>query len=799
MKGTINTMKSGELRYTVYSNEYITNWLTGGVIETPFVAKMTPTIFENYHPGASVKRADGKERTSPAKDEFLERAIFKESGFPAGVPIEALYWPFDTQLVDFSGFWHLPCDITFYARAYIYCEQACVQPIEISTCGAIKIWVNGRENAAFYPYESNIEARKSAQLALEAGRNEIVVGCNNYGERNIVFNFGIKNMGGPLAVSLPVNADIPRIKAINASLAAMYLDRLSYIAGKITLHTDQAFACDCGLRVCVGGITKKLEVREGDGKLVWGDAGELPIGYHEFVISCDIDGIMLSKKLWAEVYPRELETETPATYAERQRLALTFIVRNTAPTFEQFIAHLELGENRYEQYRDVIETLVTHVRQRGDCADFRVTKILWVLKKFRPLLTKEQAGFFEETLLNFRYWFDEKGNDAMWFFSENHALCFHTGQLLAGELFPGSVFSNSGLTGQQQSAKAKRLIVEWIEKLLTYGYNEWNSAAYIPVDILSYISLRELSLDQEIRELAQKALDYTYEIFANNSFHGLLGTSNGRTYPRDLLANKNLTTNPLMWLAWGEGCLNSHVDPLIFMALSEYQPPERLADIAKWDSKQKLIVTEFQGTLRVPTTLCKTIDYILGSCKSPRIGGPGSQEHLLNLFIKDHQSRIWINHPGEGKIFGEKRPGYFTGNGLTPLVLQQGNVAVVHYNFSEELLQSAEVKFTHAFCDLHVCDEVELQEHWAFVRRGDTFAALYAKNGLTVSQRAPLQNKELISPGINSTWLVKVAAVPEIDSFRHFVDWMAANTPTEQDGKLFFRDFAYGNMEFKLW
>lgn len=75
-------MQSKGLNYTVKKGEYVSNWLTSDVIEIPFVAGMVPIVFENYHPGASVKRADGKERTSPAKDEFLERGDFKKSGYP---------------------------------------------------------------------------------------------------------------------------------------------------------------------------------------------------------------------------------------------------------------------------------------------------------------------------------------------------------------------------------------------------------------------------------------------------------------------------------------------------------------------------------------------------------------------------------------------------------------------------------------------------------------------------------------------------------------------------------------------
>lgn len=791
-------MANNRLQYSVCQNEYITNWLTSKVQETPFEAKMVPMVFENYHPGASVKRADGKERTSPAKDEFLEKGFFQRSAYPERVQMDDLYWPFDTTRVDFTGFWHFPCDITFYAKAFVSCEVACEQPVELYTCGAVRVWVNGLENGSFYPYESNLETGKEMVLSLQTGVNEIVVGCNNYGERNIVFEFGMKNLGSDMQVFLPVSADLDRMHSINSSLEDMYLDKLSYTRGEIVLCTDTGFACDCTLQVKAAGVCRELTVRQGQREAVFGNAEDVPIGYHEFVVFCNVDGVILLKTLWAEVYPESLETASPKSLEERKQLVCEFIIQHTRPGFEQYIAHLSRGENRFEEYREIIETIVTHVRRRGDCSDFRAAKILWVLNKFGSLLTKEQTAYLEETLLQFRYWFDEKGNDAMWFFSENHALCFHTCQMLAGELFPDRVFTNSGLTGREQSEKAKVLIVEWFGKLLEYGYNEWNSAAYIPVDMLSYISLLELCRDSEIRLLAKEALDYTYELFAKNSFKGLMGTSNGRTYPRDLLANKNLGTNPLLWLAWGEGCLNAHVDPLLFLALSKYQPPGHLEELAKWEKKEKLECLDVQGTNRVPTVLCKTGDYILGTCVSPRTGGPGSQEHLLNIFIKDYRSRIWINHPGEGKVFGEKRPGYFSGNGLTPLVSQRGNVAVMSYRFEEELLKRAEMNYTHAFCDLSVCEETVLLDKWVFIRREDTFAALYSSNGITVNRKGVLKEKELISPGINTTWLVKTAAQPEIGSFEEFMQWMIDNPPVVKDGRLLYRDFEYGQMEFAL-
>lgn len=800
-----------QFTYTVPSGGYVKNWLVSNVQEVPFAGTMVPTKFDNYHPGTSVKDENGKEIVSPAKTEYLAQGRFRISGYPDSADISQLYIPFDTTRVDKSDFWHLPMDITFYSKVEITVPEAYSHTFEIKTCGGVKVWVNGKFAAEFYPYESNLEESVVISVPFEKGSNTLVVGCNNYGERNIVFNFGLKNIGEPLECRLPVQADVDKIARTQAMLGTMYMEKLSYSDGPLVFCTDIPPEEPCVFVVKVAGSCKSITGSQGADKFLWGSAEELPIGYHEFIVAVVVDGVRLETSLWAEVYPQSLRVPTPQEYVQRKSAVLDFAIKNTSISVEQYMAWLARGQNPVEEYKKILDPMLRHVQNRGDCSDFRVLKLLWMLYKFHHLLTPEQKEIYRVTLLDFRYWYDEKGNDAMWFFSENHALCFHTSEMLAGQLYPDEIFPNSGMLGRQHMAKAKGLIVEWFEKLLKYGYNEWNSVAYIPVDMLAYISLYELCTDEDIRGLARKALDYTYNIFAKNSFHGIMGTSNGRTYPRDLLANSNLGTNPLLWLAWGLGCLNAHTDPVVMFALSSYEPPAHLASLAGWNSTEKYCDETLQGHIAapvaevgaqsyvsVPTKLCKTKDYILGSCITPRTGWLGSQEHLLNIFLQDEQCRIWVNHPGEGKIFGQKRPGYFTGNGLTPLVTQQFNTAVVSYGFIAPLLQRAEVDFTHAFCDMDKCDEVELNGCWAFVRRGEAFLALYSTNGLTLNQKPPLKNKELLSPGINGTWFIKVSSLSEIESFSTFKTYIQQNTPCIISDKLTYTDYEYGALEYPL-
>ena len=102
-------------------------------------------------------------------------------------------------------------------------------------------------------------------------------------------------------------------------------------------------------------------------------------------------------------------------------------------------------------------------------------------------------------LLGYRYWTDEPGNDVMWFWSENHALCFHTAQYLAGQLFPDALFANSGRTGVAQAEIGRQRLEAWLADIEANGFIEWNSPAYYPIDAIGLLALYELAEDVGIR------------------------------------------------------------------------------------------------------------------------------------------------------------------------------------------------------------------------------------------------------------------------------------------------------------
>lgn len=76
---------------------------------------------------------------------------------------------------------------------------------------------------------------------------------------------------------------------------------------------------------------------------------------------------------------------------------------------------------------------------------------------FPPVLWRRVRS----AVLGYRYWFDELGNDVMWFTRAENALSFHTAQYLAGQFFGDVCFTASGRTGHEQQEIAAQRLLFW--------------------------------------------------------------------------------------------------------------------------------------------------------------------------------------------------------------------------------------------------------------------------------------------------------------------------------------------------
>lgn len=787
-------MMQTHVSYAVVTNECVPYWLCSPVMEQLYHARQVPMEFPSYHPGASTKDAEGKEIVSPAKAQYKQEGAFVRSPYPDDCACTNLYWPFDTDRVDFSGMWVYPTELCFYAKTFLDLKEDRKCSFTVLTSGAVKLWIDGIEQLVFAPYESNIEQSTSFLVDLPAGLHEILVGCNDYGERNIQLKFGLRNTGPALSFLLPCEVDQTRLEAAQGFLKGLYFSRMSYEVSDLELLALQQAPFDMQLGISAADCKQELLWKQGMKMLRWCSVETLGLGDHMVCITTTIDSVVLSTQLFVEVYPDSYRVGQASSVAGRKQDYKEFVVSYQRKSTDMFIALLAQGTNAWHEYEDLLLQDLERVNRRSDCADFRAQRFAWILSRSADVLTQAQRSTIEAALLDFRYWYDEKGNDAMWFFSENHALAFHTAELLAGQLFADRRFSNSGLTGMEHRNKAKALLMTWFNKLLQYGYNEWNSANYIPVDMTSYFMLYELAEDAVIRSLAKRALDYTFELFAVMCHKGMLNGSSGRVYARDLLGSKVQTANGITYIAWG-AAKPAFCSAALFFSISSYEPDNGLHKIAVWSDSSLFEDVRHQGTNRVQTYVCKNNMFILATSSSPREGGPGSQEHLFNCMV--HDARFWINHPGELKIFGTRRPGYFTGNALTPKVSPFHSSAVVSYRFSRELEQYVEADFTQVIFPFAAFDEVRETEKSILARKGGVFVFITNMAGLQRSQVPSLTHLQRISKGLDATWYVRLSTQDQGD-WASFCRHMEQLCIQEREHELLVDDWQWGSVSYPL-
>src|SRR5690606_15330607 len=98
-----------------------------------------------------------------------------------------------------------------------------------------------------------------------------------------------------------------------------------------------------------------------------------------------------------------------------------------------------------------------------DCADFILVPLLWARQAHHGDIAPEVVARIDRAVLGYRYWMDEPGNDVQWYFSENHALLFHTAAYLAGNLLPQARFVRSGRTGAEQSQAGLGRVRAWLD------------------------------------------------------------------------------------------------------------------------------------------------------------------------------------------------------------------------------------------------------------------------------------------------------------------------------------------------
>ena len=197
------------------------------------------------------------------------------------------------------------------------------------------------------------------------------------------------------------------------------------------------------------------------------------------------------------------------------------------------LARLATGDAGAETL-GMLEAALGPIADAWDCADFALVPLLWARLRYAAAIPAGLRERIDAAIAGYRYWLDEPGNDVQWYFSENHALLFHTAAYLAGSLLPEARFARSGRSGAEQSAVGRERVLGWLDHFERWEMAEFNSAPYFPIDLKGLTALFALAPDAEIRARAGRAIARLVEIVANSCHQGLLTAAQGRSYEHSL-------------------------------------------------------------------------------------------------------------------------------------------------------------------------------------------------------------------------------------------------------------------------
>jgi len=684
----------------------------------------------------------------PCREALRARLLTRDIQLPESIDFSNIYLGGEDPRVDFSTFCFRPLLIRRWMRCVVTVETAQTIRLAAETCGGMHIWLNETKVLAHEPYDRNIAHSATFSADLPQGESILTVFLEDLHERDTSCFFKLTLLEGTgVAAGLQAEIDSHSMREVEATLSGLRTDRLFYDKGTVRVIADylpdRPVDIELGpdwhpsetvtMNVLPDGVGKtaqpiRFTISKDSPTADLFDISGLKAGCISLTFVVQIGGVRIERGLGTSILPPPLSLDQNHI-ADRKRAALDVMAAGGKNEPSRALVLLALGKEP-EQAARLIAAALPPVIERHDCADFWLLPLLWIYRKHAGTqLPDELWERLRGVILNFRYWLDERGDDVMWYWSENHVLCFHIAQYLAGGIFPDAVFANSGKTGAQHRAQAEARLHRWFDAVDAHGLAEWNSAAYYPIDFLGLFTLFENTDDPRLKERTAKLLDGIFVMTALHTLESVPSGSQGRIYEKELFAGPATELASVAAIAFGGRWYAGYDRAAALFALSDYEPPALATDLAFPPKGKRLTARYTQGlNMNAKLSLWKCADAQLSSVAEYKTGELGHQQHMADIQLAGHMlARFWINHPGDLKVWGGSRPSYWAGNGINPRVAQYDNVAMMLFDLTR---QPHSIRFTHVFVPVELCDEVVVETNWIFARVADGYVGIYGSSAL---------------------------------------------------------------------
>ncbi|MDG1116812.1 MAG: hypothetical protein P8N72_06770 [Flavimaricola sp.] len=668
------------------------------------------------------------------KAELPVRTVARPEG-----PFEDVFAGLDGPDCDFSQFCFRP---TLIARAFqtrLIVDRAGPARLRIATCGGVRLWLDEAPLAVFEPFERNSPRSIDITVDLPAGEGLLTLRLEDLHERDTTCFFALSYLDGPPArTRLPLAVDAGGLARAAHVLAGLRTAHVFHEAGQARLVADPAPDQPITLTVeglgpfLRGGLSvapdaaQRLEVTLGPDvpSAPIFDVANTPHGCLSIAVTAHVGAACLTRRLGTTNLPPG--TELRGDLAERKAQAAALMM--SGPGFEPTLAlTLAIAGKRPDRLREIVEAALITIEERHDCSDFTILPLLRLWRDARSALSQPMQDRLRTAILTYRYWLTESGDDVMWFWSENHVLCFHVAQLVAGELFSDEVFANSGRTGGMLADEALSRLERWFASIEEDGLCEWNSAAYYPIDLLGLFTLYDMA-----PALAGKAAALMDQLFVMTGLHtsaGVPAGTQGRCYEKELLAGPSTELGSVAAIAFGGTFRPGYDRAAGLFCLSDYAPPPQASWLCSLEEGNWIEARYSQGLGAAgKLSLWKSATGQLSTVTDLGTGGQGHQAQVVDVQMAGHpMARLWINHPGELKVWGERRPSLLAGNHIMPRVAQYGSIALLVYDLDREW---SDIGFTQLFAAPEAFDGQWEHAGWQIVSSGKGHAGVWCSRPL---------------------------------------------------------------------
>lgn len=646
----------------------------------------------------------------------------------------------DGAFVNLSAFYPTLCALHFDAATALTVPGAVSVEAVLWSYAAAVVYLNGERIGEIpVPRYAPIQ-RATLKLDLRAGKNLLYAACET---------LGVRDTRSVFAVQLILPPDELQIALPDAECAKNVASRLAFIEGA-ALEGDRlrlpAPAPEGARYAFLGGFEPDYAVARQP--IQWvdisgRDAITLPDGQAWVTLELPTPCGTLTRRFerTEQIQPVRLgpaENQDANLHRILSRIADVESLNRDDGAFgfaiSNLLARRALGrvlpddDARFDDMLDLIE-------RRVDCADFLVCGLIRWLKNYA--VSDETAARIRRVLLNFRYWMDMDGADAMCFWSENHALMFYSCAMFCGEMYPEEDFVLARMKGRALAEWGRGRVRAWLDDAEAHGFEEFNSAVYMVLTFVALLNLIDYA-DAGIAAQAARVADRLLRTLARHTFRGGFIAPMGRVYrgvlypfAQGAMALMNLADGEQPW-DFGEGWLG-------FYATSGYRLPGDLKRLMA----EPVSTTYTSGNARI--VLEKRQDWCLTSVACPREpyerwplaasgaaghdwvktcnerfhgttdfrpGDFGYQQHLWMAAL-DGVAILFANHPGATSEAGDMRPGYWHGNGVFPAVKQDGNLLSAIYRIPE----SHPIHYIHLYAPRCRFDAFEAEEEWLFLAK----------------------------------------------------------------------------------